>query len=244
MAGTYDAATGTSNLYVDGVQVGTTSSNPAKSIFYNLPFGSSTDLVIGNYGNPTAAGCENLYVNAGIDEVEIFSRALSAAEILALYEAQSQGKCKIPNVKINIKPGSDPNSINLCSKGVTPTTIWGSENFDVSKIDIKQITLASAPIKSVGKTAKKLCSIYDVGSFDENLFDHLNPNPDGFDDLTCHFVTTALDLDSFSAAAPLKIVGCDQVREDPSHLCESIDAGYFEFTLDEADSVNIVKSCK
>src|SRR5206468_1484793 len=31
-----------------------------------------------------------------IDEVEIFNRALSAAEILAIYNAGSAGKCKCP----------------------------------------------------------------------------------------------------------------------------------------------------
>jgi len=36
------------------------------------------------------------FFNGGLDELEIFNRALSAAEVLSLYQAGSAGKCKAP----------------------------------------------------------------------------------------------------------------------------------------------------
>jgi hypothetical protein len=41
----------------------------------------------------------------------------------------------IPDSPIDIKPGSDPNSINLKSKGVLPVSILGTEELDVRTID-------------------------------------------------------------------------------------------------------------
>jgi len=139
--------------------------------------------------------------------------------------------------EINIKPGSDPNSINLCSGGNTPVTIWGSEILDVYTIDVAQLVLASADVKTVGKSDRSLCSIEDVGAPDETFFDGLDPNPDGYLDLTCHFVTTELtELDDTSTTCDLTITGCDDGVE-----CSSTSDGYYVATA--SDSVNIVKDC-
>jgi hypothetical protein len=138
----------------------------------------------------------------------------------------------------NIKPGSYPNSINTCSGGATPVTIFGSETFDVNKIDVDKLLLATAQIKTVGKSERSLCSIEDVGSPDPSAFDNLG-TPDGYDDLTCHFVTTELGLGDASTTADLTIKVCD----DPNDVdgCMVEDPGYEEFTA--TDSVNIVKDC-
>jgi hypothetical protein len=138
----------------------------------------------------------------------------------------------------NIKPGSYPNSINTCSGGATPVTIFGSETFDVNKIDIDKILLATAQVKTVGKSERSLCSIEDVGSPDPNAFDNLGA-PDGYDDLTCHFVTVDLDLVDNSTTADLTIKVCD----DPNDVdgCQEGDPGYEVLTA--TDSVNIVKDC-
>ena len=100
---------------------------------------------------------------------------------------------------------------------------------------------ASALTKTVGKSDKTLCSIEDVGSFDETQFDNLG-FPDAIDDLTCHFVTFDLDVSDDSTTADLNIVGCD----DPgvvggAETCETGDPGFYDIT--STDAVNIVKDC-
>ncbi|MCL9783475.1 hypothetical protein M9194_18775 [Vibrio sp. S4M6] len=92
-------------------------------------------------------------------------------------------------VDIDIKPGSDPNSINLCSNGSVPVAILGSDSFDVYEIDTNTLSLADAGVKMVGKKDKQLCSTEDV-------------NGDGYNDLVCHYVTIDLaSLDGTSTSA-------------------------------------------
>lgn len=80
------------------------------------------------------------------------------------------------NVGVDIKPRSDPNSINLCSNGAVPIAILGSDSFNVFDTDTTTLKFADAGVKVVGKKDKQLCSFEDV-------------NVDGFSDLVCHFLT-------------------------------------------------------
>lgn len=80
VAGTYDGIV--VNLYVDGVLVpGGTATNIA------IPYNSG-DLVFGAFPADLTLG-----YTGGLDEVEIFSRALTPSEILSIYNAGSLGKC-------------------------------------------------------------------------------------------------------------------------------------------------------
>ena len=85
VAGTYDGTT--VRLYLDGVEQGTGTVTAG-----NLKYGLSTtnDLFFGRFNSP---GFCALTFNGEIDEVEIFSRALTAAEVRDLFEAGSLGKC-------------------------------------------------------------------------------------------------------------------------------------------------------
>ena len=47
-------------------------------------------------------------------------------------------------VVIDIKPGSDPNSINLKSKGVVPVAVLSNEEFDASDVDPTTVVFAGA----------------------------------------------------------------------------------------------------
>ncbi|MGH2895211.1 MAG: LamG domain-containing protein [Solirubrobacteraceae bacterium] len=78
--GTYDGST--VRLYVDGVQVGSGTSWPG-SLEYLLP--SSNDFYIGNYPS-----CQPHRFLGAIDDVMVWRRALSAAEIKALVPASDQ----------------------------------------------------------------------------------------------------------------------------------------------------------
>jgi hypothetical protein len=113
IAGTYDGMT--VRLYVDGMEVG--SGTPASgSIRYGLS--TSNDLTFGRYDN---TGCGFNYSYGGLlDEVEIFNRALSAAEIQTLVGAGSSGKCKCEAI---ICP---PNQTTVAP---TPTSTGAVVNF-------------------------------------------------------------------------------------------------------------------
>ena len=125
-------------------------------------------------------------VDGRIDEIEVFNRALSASEIQAIYNAGSAGKCKFVEVEIDIKPGSDPNSINLCSSGNVPVAILGTDDYDVldfvTGVDPDTITLADASVRTVGKGNKLMCHEDDV-------------NSDGLWDLVCQIPTVDLTVE-------------------------------------------------
>ena len=115
-------------------------------------------------------------------------------------------------VTIDIKPGSDPNSINLCSNGAVPVAILGSNTFDVLEIDTETLRFAEASIKVVGrKDPNQLCSYEDI-------------NGDFINDLVCHYVTT-------------DIAGIDGESTSATVNGELLDGTAIEGT----DSVNIVK---
>ncbi len=180
-AGTYEQVSSTHvelRMYLNGALVRT------ETLLGNLANAlTSVPLVIGR----TAPNGGERYIGL-IDEVELFNRALSASEIQAIFNAGSAGKCKTNTVPvdIDIKPGSDPNSINIGSGGTTAVAILGSANFDVTTINPDTLTLGTAGVKTVGKTARTLCSVADVsGDFSAGP----EGTPDGFDDLVCHFIT-------------------------------------------------------
>jgi len=85
-------------------------------------------------------------------------------------------------VEIDIKPGSDPNSINLKSKGVVPVAVLFTEAFDASTIDPSTVVFAGAlPVRSTE------CDV----------------DGDGDLDLLFHFKTQYLELDENSTKATL-----------------------------------------
>ena len=170
---TYDENTKLMKLYLNGVLEASTVSTVVGTV-------SDTPLYIGKtvfeYGEFTGL----------IDEVEIFNRVLSASEIQAIYNADTAGKCKGEDlqVTIDIKPQSCPNPLNVKSKGVLPVAILGTEDFDITDIDLASIRLAGvAPIRS---------SIEDVSTpllEKEYECDCITEGEDGIDDLTLKFNT-------------------------------------------------------
>lgn len=89
-------------------------------------------------------------------------------------------------VDVDIKPGSFPNSINLGSGGTTPVAILGSASLDVNDINADTLTLGTAGVKTVGKTARTLCSMADVSG---DFIAGPEGASDGLNDLVCHFIT-------------------------------------------------------
>ena len=84
-------------------------------------------------------------------------------------------------VIIDIKPGSDPNSINLKSKGVVPVAGPSTDGYDATLIGPATVVFAGAdPVR---------WAVEDVWPFD------------GKDDILFHFKTQELDLDENSTEA-------------------------------------------
>ena len=105
------------------------------------------------------------------------------------------------SVTVDIKPGTSPNSINLCSRGVVTVAVLGSADFDVSTIDLHAtLTFASATPRTIGKPGRRTCSHQDVsGSFSVP-----GGMPDGYMDLVCQFDTRDLDILTGSSSATVK----------------------------------------
>jgi hypothetical protein len=119
------------------------------------------------------------------------------------YAASTASSCVIP-VDLDIKPGSDPNSINTKSKGVIPVAILGSATFDVADVDV--MTLVFGP--------NAASPAHEAGGHIEDV------NADGFDDLVSHYPTQDVglvpgDIEACVDGATLggtPIHGCDAVN--------------------------------
>ena len=86
LVGTYDGATTTMSLYVNGAldqqaQIGT------------QPFDSLCDFALGGFDD--ACGYDQFFPGL-LDEVTLYGSALAPSDVAALYKAGSAGKCNIP----------------------------------------------------------------------------------------------------------------------------------------------------
>jgi hypothetical protein len=110
------------------------------------------------------------------------------------------------DVKIDIKPGSYPNTINMGSNGTVPVAIFSMSNFDATTVDPQSVTLAGASVKLRGK-GTPMSSFEDI-------------NGDGLIDIIVHISTEALQLNDADTKAVLEgktysglqIMGVDSVR--------------------------------
>jgi hypothetical protein len=83
-------------------------------------------------------------------------------------------------VTIDVKPGSDVNSINLRADGTTPVAILSSATFDATTVDPSTVRLSGAAV-ALRPNGTPMAGRQDV-------------NGDGRDDLVVHVVTSALRL--------------------------------------------------
>jgi len=113
-------------------------------------------------------------------------------------------------VDIDIKPSSDPNSINTKSGGAIPIAILGSDTFDVTDVDVTILAFALN-----GATPKH--DLTDPVVYASHLED---VNGDGFTDLVSHYVQKETGLLSSDTDACITgqttggtvIGGCDSVK--------------------------------
>jgi hypothetical protein len=112
----------------------------------------------------------------------------------------------IIEVAVDIKPGSDPNSINLSSAGNIPAAILSEPGFDApSQADPDSLRLAGAGVNLIGKSGRFQCSGEDV-------------NADGLVDLVCHFDTSQFVIEAGQSIAVLegKTFGGSLIRGEDS----------------------------
>jgi hypothetical protein len=116
-------------------------------------------------------------------------------------------------VDIDIKPGSDPNSINPSDGGVVPVAIFGSDTFDVAEVDVAILAFGpdvAAPAHDLSDPAEFADHIEDVDG-------------DGFEDLVSHYWTeeTGITFGDMEACITGETLdgtpfrGCDAVRTVP-----------------------------
>ena len=71
---------------------------------------------------------------------EGFTRIVNGTVDIGAFEVQPQ----VLSVEIDVKPGSDPNSINLASNGVIAVAIFTTADFDASLVDASTVVFAGA----------------------------------------------------------------------------------------------------
>lgn len=130
LVGTYDAATATATLYLNGAIIS------QKSLFQNLPIKPAVQpLVIGKHNqaekeNPRSNIQLNMF-NGFMDDLKIFNRALTQAEVAASYRSYiAKHGNKIPNItyeEIKIDRAQFKDDLNRPQYHAIPPGHWMNE---------------------------------------------------------------------------------------------------------------------
>ncbi len=146
LMGVYTAFADELKLYLNGELESSVTSGPSS---INV---SDADLQIGARQYPPVPSYNwRCFFNGAIDEVRISNVA------------------REPGIAVNIdiKPGSDPNSICLSKQGLLPVAILSADNFDATHIDPSTLELGGIQVSERGGGAKKTPKIaYSIEDVD------------------------------------------------------------------------------
>jgi hypothetical protein len=171
---------------------------------------------LSSFASPGGARDEGLECDAFsfAPATALWSREFSGPGFVSAIEVEA-GTCAcggagVLRVEIDIKPWSDPNSINPRSMGTVPVAIFGSDSFDVTDIDVTTLEFGPA-----GATPRH--DLTDPLVYASHLED---ANGDGYMDLVSHFRqketglapgdTEACITGETTGGTPIE--GCDSVR--------------------------------
>lgn len=125
LAATLDGTSGTMSLFTNGVLAANivTTLRP----FGTLDPGQSPGIGIGNLND----GGNNFPFYGDIDEISLYSRALAATEIQAIYNAGSLGKCtnmsacaSVTLVNVDFGAGTNTTKVGLAAAGLGTNDFW------------------------------------------------------------------------------------------------------------------------
>ena len=111
--------------------------------------------------------------------------------------------CALQILRLDIKPGSDPNSFKITNKGVIPVAILGTDTFDVLDVDVTTLAFGPDGAALIHQNAH----LEDV-------------NDDGLTDLISHYSTADTGIASGDTEACLTgetldgipFLGCDYIN--------------------------------
>lgn len=165
----------TATLYIDG------QARDTKTLSNVIRLSNSSPAQLG------ASVCTNVDgtqpFHGQLDEVGMFNRAVGAMDI-AHIAAAPVGKCHV--TKIDVKPGSCPNPVNLNGQTAIPVTIYGGPLVDVQQLDPATITLGGGNVRMAG--GKYQCHVTHSAAFVCPGVGPVTP-PDSYPDLVCQMST-------------------------------------------------------
>ncbi len=141
-------STGNAKTYVDGALVDDFN-------FSQGVLNAATPIRIGKHNDDAGTYGTRRFFKGEIDEVEVFAKALSAAEILGIYTASPAGKCPLPTYTLTVNAGTGggttPSGATTVSRDV-PTPILATPSVGYAFVNwtvpVGSATFANANLAS------------------------------------------------------------------------------------------------